>query len=724
MARYFTKSVFKEALECPMRMNYCNRTEYANQTLTDDFLESLAEGGFQVGELAKVYYGVKPEHDLNIRNPEECAKKTRELLRANENITLAEAGFIFGNCFCRVDILKKTGREIELIEVKAKSWGGEGEYFVAPAKKKNGTKNPAAGRVRTEILPYVYDVAFQKYVMSNSLNDFLPGCRVKVALMMADKRTTSDTDHLNQYFKIVKNGDITQVERKQGAERLMDGVHVLTAFFDVDEVCDKIIDGGTPEQKKVLHDRTFVPFIREMSEWYCGGRERFDNIQLSTACYKCPYWSDGKVGKQDGYDKCWRAATSGSDAPYVSYTARPLVEDLWGGGNTHTKRKIVESKKYFLDQVIFSDLVADKKSSGSSRTPVPKPGLEPPMRKWIQILMTLGREREIVAQQNLKDGVYVDIEVLKSEMRQWKFPLHMIDFETSAVALPFYKGMKPYENVAFQFSHHIIDSADGGKTYTIRHAGQWINATGDFPNFEFVRKLKESVGEKGTIFRYSNHENTILRHIRRQLLERDDQPDREELVRFIDSITHMTGDECDAAGIDKNERPCPDRDMVDLWDVVKRCYYDPAMKGSNSIKVVLPSVLNRSKLLKDKYSKPIYGSEIESRNFTKTDPKIWISEENGVVVNPYKKLDGVSSFFPAGSREIVRRSEDDDGEEESYDDSQINNGGAALWAYGLLQFCEQEPEKKEALIQALYRYCELDTLAMVFIWEFFNELVK
>ena len=58
MSRYFTKSVFKEAMECPLRLNYCNRKEYANQNLMDDFLIALADGGFQVGELAKIYYSV------------------------------------------------------------------------------------------------------------------------------------------------------------------------------------------------------------------------------------------------------------------------------------------------------------------------------------------------------------------------------------------------------------------------------------------------------------------------------------------------------------------------------------------------------------------------------------------------------------------------------------------------------------------------------------------
>ncbi len=43
-----------------------------------------------------------------------------------------------------------------------------------------------------------------------------------------------------------------------------------------------------------------------------------------------------------------------------------------------------------------------------------------------------------------------------SEMSSWVYPLHFIDFETTMVALPFNKGRKPYEGIAFQFSHHVI----------------------------------------------------------------------------------------------------------------------------------------------------------------------------------------------------------------------------------------------------------------------------
>ena len=44
-------------------------------------------------------------------------------------------------------------------------------------------------------------------------------------------------------------------------------------------------------------------------------------------------------------------------------------------------------------------------------------------------------------------------------------------------------------------------------------------------------------------------------------------------------------------------------------------------------------------------------------------------------------------------------------------------GAAALMAYAKMQFSEGEILK--ALEQALLTYCELDTLAMVFIWEYF-----
>ncbi len=54
--RYLTKSRFTMAMECPTKLYYEGKPEYRNRQLEDSFLEALAEGGFQVGELARCYH--------------------------------------------------------------------------------------------------------------------------------------------------------------------------------------------------------------------------------------------------------------------------------------------------------------------------------------------------------------------------------------------------------------------------------------------------------------------------------------------------------------------------------------------------------------------------------------------------------------------------------------------------------------------------------------------
>jgi hypothetical protein len=55
--KYLTKSRFKLALTCPTKLYYNELPEeYANTQVEDPFLKALAEGGYQVGELAKCYF--------------------------------------------------------------------------------------------------------------------------------------------------------------------------------------------------------------------------------------------------------------------------------------------------------------------------------------------------------------------------------------------------------------------------------------------------------------------------------------------------------------------------------------------------------------------------------------------------------------------------------------------------------------------------------------------
>ena len=49
----------------------------------------------------------------------------------------------------------------------------------------------------------------------------------------------------------------------------------------------------------------------------------------------------------------------------------------------------------------------------------------------------------------------------------------------------------------------------------------------------------------------------------------------------------------------------------------------------------------------------------------------------------------------------------------------ISEGGAAMMAYAFLQFTDLDEQGKKAIEKALYKYCELDTMAMVMIMEAF-----
>jgi hypothetical protein len=291
-------------------------------------------------------------------------------------------------------------------------------------------------------------------------------------------------------------------------------------------------------------------------------------------------------------------------------------------------------------------------------------------------------------------------------MDTWVYPLHFIDFETSTVPLPFHTGRKPYEQIAFQFSHHIYHE-DG----RIEHANQYINSTaGEFPNFEFVEYLQQALSEdEGTIFKFATHENTILNAIRTQL-KASDTPNKESLISFIESISHPTENNPDRWIVPLRKQNQGTRDMVDLCKVVVNYYYNPLTLGSNSIKKVLPAVLESSQFVQEKYSKPIGAIAVSSKNLP--DDHIWLTKQENKIISPYKTLPPV--YDNISQDEIETRLSNIDN---------IDDGGAALTAYGKIQYTDMTEKEREDISDALKRYCELDTLAMVMIYEHLKSIV-
>ena len=679
----FTKSVFKIALSCPTKLYYARHPEtYANSNDENDFLAALAKGGFQVGELAKFYKHV--DVDLHaVTKYDEALAQTEELLK-RDNVVIAEAAFGDKNLFVRADIVCKNGNRIDLIEVKAKSFNPETESWMG---KRANTKNSINAVWRE----YLYDLAFQKYVVSLAKPEY----EIHSHLMVADKSHVADVDNLNQLFKIRDVNGSTSIQVNPDVQKRLASskVEVLTAF-PADDVVNAIINGTSGEQAEYLGNKKFKDFVKEMCDaWTNDKRIPTD---LSKRCFKCEFCNSGQAGMEDGRDECWLAKAK--FAP--SKTKTPQISELWNPGTD--RDEMIKAKKYYLKDLTEDWIKLEHNTKVEN-------GLSASGRRWLQIAIAT-KNKDLLAGYglNLNDDVYLDCKGIKAYIKEHDIrpPFHMIDFETTSVALPYYKGMHPYEQVAFQFSHHVITPNPDG-TFTIEHKGQWLNEdVNAFPNFKFVRELKAQLDkDNGTIFRYAMHENSILNAIKKQL-EQSKEPDKEELIAFIDSITHEGKDR-------KGER-----DMIDLCDIVKKFYYCYSqMHGSNSIKQVLPAVLNSSTYLQNKYSQKIYGKDIPSQNIPADEPIAWISRmADGTIDNPYHLLPSVAEYLGL-TQEQVWELEDNQAEGSDNDDMTVANGGAALTAYSKLMFCEGLMDN--ALRTALLRYCELDTMAMVFIWEYF-----
>ena len=639
MKRYLTKSRFKLALECPTKLFYTRKSEtYKNTKGENEFLESLAEGGFQVGKMATLLYpnGI----EVQARKNQQAIEDTKKLLNTKDDIVLFEPAFAFEGLLVRVDIFVKIGPSIELIEVKAKSYDSENPDF-------SGTRTP----IKSNILPYIEDIAFQKHVVSS----VFPEAAVKAFFIMPDKSVTAQTDGLNQCFRISDIKGRKTVKAIESAIQQVEANSSLLKKISVDRYIDIVMENPLDYPGSKLGSGDYLP---QRSKIWASAYNNGIKIepQLHKGCKNCEFRAQNDEPYKSGYHECVEQFTGLSRDEIDEGT----VLDIWR----------YRKKDELIDAGIFK--IADAKNCIDVKPS--DEGLSYTERQMLQIA-------GIPADED-KGGFYFDADYFRSLQSKWTYPFHFIDFETCTVALPFFKGMRPYESIAFQFSHHVMH--ENGE---VEHCNQSLIAEpGQFPNFDFVRELKQSLDtDGGTIFRWAAHENTILNQIKQQLLTYDQTPkDCDNLIKFIETITNGAT-----------------RSMIDLNEVAVKCYFHPETQGRTSIKKVLPAVLNTSELLKEKYSKPI-GDKSSSLNFPETF--VWFQVSNDEVVDPY---------------ELLRRHTIDLLNETSSNISQENyliaEGGAAAMAYARLQFEDLSTQERRNIKKALLRYCELDTLAMVMI---------
>ena len=215
-------------------------------------------------------------------------------------------------------------------------------------------------------------------------------------------------------------------------------------------------------------------------------------------------------------------------------------------------------------------------------------------------------------------------EAIKEILDSLKYPLYFIDYESCQYAVPKYEGTRPYQQIPFQYSLHIIP-AEGA---SLQHK-EFLAQSGDENLIRnFAESMINNLDEDGSVIVYNRTFEEKLVNNKLALMYPD-------LAAEIERIN---------------------ANIVDLMVPFKnRDYYTKEMKGSFSIKYVLPA---------------LYPD----------DPEL-----------DYSNLD------------------------------LIHRGDEASDAFITLK--DKTPHEQKAIRQALLKYCELDTYAMVKIWEKFREVI-
>lgn len=167
-----------------------------------------------------------------------------------------------------------------------------------------------------------------------------------------------------------------------------------------------------------------------------------------------------------------------------------------------------------------------------------------------------------VQKQSILDGhPYLEREPIRRFLKQIRFPAYFLDFETFQKALPPYEGTRPWQQIPFQFSLHVLPAIKAEPEHHM-----FLAAGAQDPRPQFLGRLRELLGSAGSIVAYNaQFEKRVLRECCDYLPEYADWLRGIEM-RFLDLLIPF-----------KAFR-----------------YYHPEQRGSVSMKAVLPALVGDS----------------------------------------------------------------------------------------------------------------------------------
>ena len=237
----------------------------------------------------------------------------------------------------------------------------------------------------------------------------------------------------------------------------------------------------------------------------------------------------------------------------------------------------------------------------------------------------LSDKQQMQVECTLNQKEHINVVGIRDFLSNLSYPLYFLDFETLQQAIPQFDGQKPYQQITFQYSLHIKESAAA----PYQHKEFLAPSDGNDPRRAVAEQLCKDIPMNVCTLAYNKgFECSRI----------------EELASLYPDLNqHLLN-------IDKH--------IVDLIDPFRAGdYYVPAMGGSFSIKSVLPALFPE-------------------------DPSL-----------DYHNLTGG-----------------------------VQNGGDAMTIFPKIQ--HMQPDEAKAAREALLRYCELDTWAMVKVWEKLKEVAK
>src|SRR5579863_10557722 len=269
-----SKSDFQLASTCPKKLVY-KKKGYPTANDTNEFMEMLAKGGYIVGKMATLLFPTGVEV---IGKTNDAIETTRRFLDAGDCI-LFEAAVKSGQKLIRIDILKKSGNVLHLVEVKAKSHDTDDD----PAESKKNLKK------------YIEDVAYQYLVLSEAFPEYTIQC----SLLMPDKAKRTGIDGLAGWFSIQEDStpqhrEVEELPAQQRPRFLKpNAIFKYEDDLDKEQYLQKLTDGGILEYLEVTKEVIAMqPVIKSKADIFLRilneGIDQND-YSISKNCKSCEF---------------------------------------------------------------------------------------------------------------------------------------------------------------------------------------------------------------------------------------------------------------------------------------------------------------------------------------------------------------------------------------------------------------------------------------------------